>query len=97
MSRVRRCDARCHSAKGSVCSCWCGGTFHGSAGGVNRQALLEIASDPVALKQALEQHGFKNGLTKYIDKLKLLKEEVKNGRQDNKETGREGKERERGQ
>ena len=27
--RTRRCDARCHGAKGKTCTCVCGGTMHG--------------------------------------------------------------------
>jgi len=29
MKRTRRCDARCHNAKGKRCTCWCGGLYHG--------------------------------------------------------------------
>ena len=29
MEKVRRCDSRCHNAKGSRCKCWCGGRYHG--------------------------------------------------------------------
>ena len=26
---IGRCDARCHTAKGTTCTCICGGTNHG--------------------------------------------------------------------
>lgn len=29
MKRVRRCDSRCHNAKGKRCTCICGGRYHG--------------------------------------------------------------------
>jgi hypothetical protein len=28
---VRRCDERCHGARGGKCDCICGGAFHGVA------------------------------------------------------------------
>lgn len=34
-----RCDAKCHNAAGSKCTCMCGGRYHGSAleeGGVEQ-------------------------------------------------------------
>ncbi len=61
MSKVRRCDKRCHTAKGTRCRCWCGGAFHGSAGAANRAALQE------GVTEILEQHGFKQGETAYIE------------------------------
>lgn len=27
--RMRRCDANCHNAKGTVCRCVCNGRYHG--------------------------------------------------------------------
>lgn len=27
--KTRRCDSRCHNAKGKVCKCWCQGRHHG--------------------------------------------------------------------
>jgi hypothetical protein len=65
MSKVRRCDSRCHNAKGTRCRCWCGGAFHGSGGADNRQAVRE------GLTHLLEEHGFKKGETKYIEQAKL--------------------------
>ena len=39
MGKIRRCDSRCHNAKGAKCKCWCGGTFHGTAGNENRETF----------------------------------------------------------
>jgi len=25
---MRRCDSRCHNAKGTRCQCWCNGRYH---------------------------------------------------------------------
>jgi len=61
MGRVRRCDSRCHHAKGTRCKCWCGGAFHGSAGAENRAAFAQGVDDQ------LEQHGSKKGETVYIE------------------------------
>ena len=38
-SENRRCDAVCHSAKGSKCTCICGGRYHGAS--VNRSMTTE--------------------------------------------------------
>jgi len=38
-SENRRCDAVCHSAKGSKCTCICGGRYHGAS--VNRNMESE--------------------------------------------------------
>jgi len=65
MSRVRRCDARCHNAKKPRCRCWCGGFFHGSSGSANRQALINAEMD------FLVAHGFKQGETAYIEQKPL--------------------------
>ncbi len=65
MGKVRRCDKRCHAAKGTRCRCWCGGAFHGSAGAANRQTLQDGVTD------LLEQHGFKQGETAYIEQTRL--------------------------
>ena len=32
MGKTRICGKRCHNAKSPKCRCWCGGTFHGTAG-----------------------------------------------------------------
>lgn len=40
MARIRRCDSRCHHAKGTRCACWCGGQFHGSQGASARAVLM---------------------------------------------------------
>ena len=61
MGRVRRCNGRCHNAKRPRCRCWCGGAFHGAGGAANRAALQE------GVTGILEQAGFKNGETAYIE------------------------------
>ncbi|MDD5510455.1 MAG: hypothetical protein PHI12_06580 [Dehalococcoidales bacterium] len=77
MARVRRCDNRCHRAKGTKCRCWCGGNYHGSAGADNRAALQQ-AVDSNAQKELLEQHGFKPGETVFLHQPELpLEKEVK--------------------
>ena len=70
MARVRRCDKRCHTAKGTRCRCWCGGFFHGSSGTANRGALAQGTTE------LLEQHGFKQGETSYIEQKQLPVEVV---------------------
>jgi len=69
MGRIRRCDSRCHHAKGTRCKCWCGGAFHGSDGAANRAALAQ------GKIEMLEQHGFKKGETAYIEQEELPLEE----------------------
>ena len=67
MGKVRRCNWRCHRAKGTCCRCWCGGAFHGAngAGAANREALAQ------GMTELLEQHGFKEGETAYIEQREL--------------------------
>ena len=65
MGKVRRCDKRCHTAKGTRCRCWCGGFFHGSAGSANRAALAQ------GMTELLAQNGFKQGETAYIEQKEL--------------------------
>ncbi len=65
MGKVRRCDKRCHDAKKRRCRCWCGGAFHGTAGTANRAALQE------GVTEILEQHGFKQGETAYIEQTRF--------------------------
>ena len=65
MGKVRRCDKRCHTAKGTRCRCWCGGFFHGSAGVANRAALAQ------GMTELLERNGFKQGETSYIEQKEL--------------------------
>ena len=67
MGRTKRCGSRCHNAKGSRCRCWCGGFFHGKngAGAANREALAQNTA------QVLEQAGFKEGETAYIEQKRL--------------------------
>ncbi len=65
MGKVRRCNARCHRARGTRCRCWCGGFFHGSGGAANREALAQNVSE------VLDQAGFKEGETAYIEQKKL--------------------------
>ena len=67
MGKVRKCDSRCHQAKGTRCACWCGGFFHGrdGAGVAHRAALAQGMTD------LLEQNGFKEGETAYIEQKEL--------------------------
>jgi len=70
MGKVRRCDKRCHTAKGTRCKCWCGGIFHGSAGAANRAALTQGATEP------LEEHGFRKDETAYIAQEELPMKDI---------------------
>lgn len=72
MGRIRTCSSRCHNAKKPRCRCWCGGHYHGSQGAGNREALVQAVTDA---DQALllQQHGFKEGETKYVQQLQLEK------------------------
>jgi hypothetical protein len=70
MSLVRRCDNRCHQAKGIRCKCWCGGRLHGASGAVNRLALQQAVSE-AEKRRRLEEHGFKPGETVYLEQPKL--------------------------
>jgi len=56
-------------AKGTRCACVCGGFYHSSAGAVNRLALTELSEEEVT--KTLEQHGFTQGETAYIEQIKL--------------------------
>ena len=67
MSKIRKCDSRCHNARGRRCRCWCGGSLHEAAGAVNREALKEAVDQQLML----EQHGFKEGKTAYIEQPEL--------------------------
>lgn len=71
MGRVRKCNGRCHNAKGTRCRCICGGFFHGvnGAGTANRKALHQATEEEA--KELLEQHGFKKDETVYIEQRKL--------------------------
>lgn len=64
MGRIRKCNGRCHQAKGTRCACVCQGFYHGKNGNVNRQALSEMTEEEV--KQTLEEHGFKNGESRFV-------------------------------
>lgn len=70
MGRIRKCNSRCHNAKGTRCRCCCGGAFHGKdgTGAANRQALAQ------GMTELLEQNGFKEGETAYIEQKELLLE-----------------------
>lgn len=67
MGKIRRCDRRCHNAKGVRCRCWCGGYYHGAKGTANRIALAEAEE----VMERLNDHGFKQGETAYIDQRQL--------------------------
>lgn len=71
MARTRRCDSRCHNAKGKRCGCICGGFFHGKdgAGAANREALHQATDE--AAEKLLEQHGIKKNKTVYIEQREL--------------------------
>ena len=69
MGRKRTCSSRCHNARGTRCKCVCQGFYHGSAGAANREALHQATEEEV--KETLEQHGFKEGETAYIEQRKL--------------------------
>jgi len=69
MGRVRVCSRRCHEARGTRCKCICLGFYHSSAGAANRQALHEQTEEEV--RKTLEQHGFKEGGTAYIEQKRL--------------------------
>jgi len=64
MGRIRRCDRRCHQAKGTRCACVCQGFYHGKNEAMNRQALSEMTEEEV--KKTLEEHGFKNGESRFV-------------------------------
>lgn len=70
MGRVRRCDDRCHRARGTRCACWCHGAFHSAAGAINREAI-DALRDPEKQRAFLEAHGFKQGKAKYIEQKEL--------------------------
>ena len=67
--RMRTCGQRCHEARGTRCKCICQGFYHSSTGAANRQALAEQTEEEV--RKTLEQHGFKEGETAYIEQMKL--------------------------
>jgi hypothetical protein len=54
--RIRRCDSRCHNAKGKKCACLCQGIYHGAIwrGGLN--ALL--VEHQKALIEDIEKRGY---------------------------------------
>jgi len=63
MTRLRRCDKRCHEAKGTRCKCWCGGFYHGEKGKANREAFKESV-------KFLDEHGNKKGEA-YFDQTEM--------------------------
>lgn len=65
MAKRRRCDDRCHYAKGTKCACWCLGAFHGVGGTAHRAAVV------AGIPGILEEHGFKTGETVYINQAAL--------------------------
>ena len=71
MGRVRVCSRRCHEARGTRCKCICQGFYHGrdGSGAANRQALQEQTEEEG--KKTLEQHGFKESETAYIEQKEL--------------------------
>ena len=71
-SRIRKCNSRCHHAKGTRCKCVCQGFYHRADGAANRQALTQHTEEEVI--ETLEQHGFKDGETAYIEQKELALE-----------------------
>ncbi len=67
--RIRTCRKRCHQSKGTRCACVCQGFYHSSAGAANRQALLAMTEEEA--KKNLEEHGFKQGETAYLNQTEL--------------------------
>ncbi len=65
----RTCSSRCHNARGTRCKCVCQSFYHGSAGAANREALHQATQGEV--KETLEQHGFKQDETAYIEQKEL--------------------------
>ena len=39
---TRRCDATCHYARGQICTCICGGKYHGRRGQVQEQLRFDL-------------------------------------------------------
>jgi hypothetical protein len=77
MARKRVCSKRCHSARGTRCRCVCGGFYHGKDGtGAANRATLGQATE-AEQKLLLEQHGFKEGETAYIEQQELPLEVTK--------------------
>lgn len=70
MGKLRRCDQRCHKARGARCRCWCGGHFHGSAGAANREALHQAVTE-ADRTLLLQQSGLKPGETAYIEQMEM--------------------------
>jgi len=65
MTKIRRCDDRCHNATGTRCKCWCGGFYHGATGiGRLNRAELDRAT------QFLAEHGGKPGEA-YLEQRRL--------------------------
>ncbi len=67
--RKRTCSRRCHEARGTKCRCVCQGFYHSTAGAANREALAQGTEEEA--KELLEQHGFKEGETRYIEQREL--------------------------
>lgn len=65
MARLRRCDSRCHNAKGSKCHCWCLGIFHGYSGLENRKLLTN------GMLKLSDLSGYKQGKVVYVDQLNM--------------------------
>lgn len=51
---VRRCDARCYNAKGSVCRCICGGRFHSLGWEGVCQKMLQEEFDAMRMQEEIE-------------------------------------------
>ena len=64
----RRCDSRCHEAKGRECHCVCGGRFHGASNGYDvgeefERAACEALEDGLPLSARLVEELKPQGAT----------------------------------
>lgn len=71
---TRRCDAKCHNAKGNKCNCICGGRFHGK--GI-KQARKELTSKT---REEIKKLN-KNGQLDFIKTQTTIYDHIKQTRQ----------------
>lgn len=62
---IRRCDSRCHNAKGTQCNCWCNGRYHGMG---NISALRSFLKS--------EEYRFESSVNKKIGLVEVNNEIV---------------------
>ncbi len=58
MKRTRRCDARCHNAKGKRCTCICGGRYHGIMQKTDRLLFDDIEAEKLRKPSNAEADQF---------------------------------------